>query len=402
MRLNKFSAIIFLVVSFFAFASELSADYADTANAYREREASILSELLKEKNYTKPDSDAFRQKCLEHFGIDIQRDASNYIQCINGTTGCYDIYIKDALLATFGESVFYDPAMPGTPTVKDVNKRLRSKKDLPAKQFIAYNKLLFNDDYSVNGFFLQNESKDYLWEIVFRFDYEKNETLYAAAFSDIAIHQVKISTNQHLLLYNNPQRGYKKRLLNDFYLEKGISTIEQILDSTNNNWNNFQTVGYDINTELGEKKAIDQSLLDKALIHLLKLLSHHQSDEISLNESERAAYHYLIQFFDKDNDLERRLKLYNYYDMGLEMIPEEKRLVSTAHNDLLENRYVTQSGDGYINLRKEPSAQAEVIRQLPNQTHLIKMAAEGNWYYVQLIDSNIKGFIHNSQLLYWH
>ena len=406
MKLNKFNHIAFLILPFFAFtqaiAGELNTSCTAENNNYWEKESNILIGLLREKNYIKPGPISFRQRCLDYFGIDIKRAEIDYIECINGSTGCYDIFVKQEFISTIGEFVFYYPSDPEVQTVKRVNERLRRKDNQFTQQLVAYNKLIFNDDYSFNSFFLDNESVDYLWEVVFKFDYEKNEILYVAALPYIGVNEIGMLTNRSLLLYNNKQRGYKKKLLNDLYLMKGVDAIERALVSTNNNWWKLKGLDYDLNYQIGAKRPIDQSLLDKALIHLLKLRSHHQSDGTSLIESERSAYNYIIQFFDKDKDPEERLKLNNYYDMGLEVRPEEKRVVSITHNDLLVNHYVTQSADGYVNLRKAPGTQAEVISKLPNKTNLIKMKVDGNWYYVQLMDSDIKGFVHNSQLLYLH
>lgn len=404
---RNFSVILFTL--FFSaityiFAKDLDT-YVDNSNPANvsKIEIAILSDLLKEQQYKKLDFDDFRQRCLDYFGIDIQQvqKINGYFQCIEGVSGCYNIALDQQFLSTFGESIFYDPSKPKTPTIQQVKASIRHKDNMLAQQFIAYNKLLFNDDTSVNSFFIDNEFSDYVLEVVFRFDYGKNEVLYNATLPYIKTVKVDFFDNPHLLFYNNPQKGYKKRLLNDLYLQKGIAAIKETVDSTYNNWEKFSTDLSRINNGSLEKASIDQSVQDQALLHLIKLVSHHQSAENSLEESEQLAYSYINKFFNKDNKLEERLKQHNYYDMGLTILPEEKRVISKTQNQLLENNYVTQSKDGYVNFRKEPNIKSEVVKKLPNKIHLIKIKADGNWYYTQLADdNNMRGYIHISQLMY--
>ncbi|HHT2833732.1 hypothetical protein [Klebsiella aerogenes] len=375
----------------------------DSLEAYMKDEVNILSAFLKENKYTLPNAAEFRERCLDYFGVDIQNSTSNYISCFNGATGCYDIIIKQKLLTTFGESVFYAPELDETPTIAVVKKRLRRINNSLAHQFLAYNKLIFNDDTSVAGFFLQEPSEtgvDYLWEIVFRFGYEKNEVLYTKELSNLIKQRISVESNRMMLLYNNPQRGYKKKLLNDFYITFGKDAIEKILNATHANWLDIQKNYYDMSFALQGANAVDQSAMDKALIHLLKIISHHNSVDLTAQESERLAYSYLSDFIDKDKTLADRLENKNYYDMGIMLLPEEKRLISIEHNDLLLNYYVTQSKDGYINLRDAAGMKSRVTKKLSNHTLVVKKAVVDDWYFVQIVGSDVVGFIHNSQLLY--
>lgn len=405
MNLFKYMAISFIL--FFSMTTQAIAEDASTsidksspANDLTV-EITILSELLKEENYKTPDFNQFKQRCLDYFDINISSSTKEYSQYMEGISGRYDISIKQAFLFTFGESIFYEPSNPETPTIKHVKTRLRQKNNQLAQQFIAYNKLLFNDDASVTSFFLKKDSIDFLWEVVFLFDYEKNETLYKAAIPNIATTINKISTNQHLLFYNNQQRGYKKRLLNDLYSERGTVGIEAIIDATYNNWEKFSTDLFRIKNGVDEKITINQSLQDNALLHLIKLISHHQDTAQAQTKNEQLAYSYLVKFMDKDSELEKRLKQTNYYDMGLNVLSQERRIISDKKNELIENHYITQSKDNYINFRKKPSTKSEIIKKLSNHARVIKLKTEGNWYYVQLAENRaMKGYIHITQLQY--
>ena len=67
---------------------------------------------------------------------------------------------------------------------------------------------------------------------------------------------------------------------------------------------------------------------------------------------------------------------------------------------MFEDRFVTSSVDGYVNLRSQPNTQGTIIEKLPNNTSVVKIKTEGggNWFFVQLYQSKKKGYIHKSQL----
>lgn len=398
---HNLSIIIFLLfANIFSVIAKDENDMSSNPANDPKIEISILADFLNEQHYKKQGINKFKQRCLDFFGIDISLTKDDYFQCIEGVSGCYNISPTQEFLDTFGESIFYEPSVPTTPTIQDVKTKLRKKDNLLAQQFVVYNRLLFNDDTSLNSFFQDKESIDYLLEIVFQFDYEKNEVLYQSALPYIINSEINLSNNQHLLFYNNPQKGYKKRLLNDIFLVKGVRPIEAILDATYNNWEAFQTDLSRINNGENQKVTIEESVQDKALLHLIKLISYHQDKTQTLKESEQLAYTYLNKFFNKDLQLEKRLKQNNYYDMGLTILPEEKRVASVNQNELLKNHYMTESVDGYVNLRKAPNTKSEVIKRLQNNIDLAILGYKGAWYHVKLTDNQNIGYIHQSQLIY--
>ncbi len=62
------------------------------------------------------------------------------------------------------------------------------------------------------------------------------------------------------------------------------------------------------------------------------------------------------------------------------------------------NIYVINSKDHYTNLRVRPNINGEIINQLKNGTHVIKINSEGDWYFIELYESKETGYVHKSQL----
>ena len=72
---------------------------------------------------------------------------------------------------------FYQPEIEGEPTKEDARKMLYDKENGIADKFLAYNKLLFNDNITTLSFFIRNP--EYAIDVVFNHDYERNKILTA-------------------------------------------------------------------------------------------------------------------------------------------------------------------------------------------------------------------------------
>ena len=88
--------------------------------------------------------------------------------------------------------------------MSEARKVLYTKENGIADMFLAYNKLLFNDNPSSLSYFYKN--KDNAIDVVFDLNYEKNDQLIRRAI-DV----------KNVLFYNNPSRGYRKKLITMFY-----------------------------------------------------------------------------------------------------------------------------------------------------------------------------------------
>jgi hypothetical protein len=355
-------------------------------------EIELLNKFLIHQGYKLPSAKTFHLRCLDYFNIDTNEISEDEYKFV-GNDNNY-INKKGRFLFNFTESIFYRPDLLDAPyTIADARKDLETDYSGETRYFIAYNKLLFND-VADNEFFLKNPAL--LVEVVLNFNYESNNFLYENAIPLIETNDKTVLP--YVLFYNNYHKGYRARLLNDLYVYQGISAIKEILTLLDDNWHKMDS-GINL---LQTKVIIPQALRDNALLHLLKLVSQHHDQQTTQQHSRSLAYQYLQQFISKDPQLALRLQKNNYYQMGLTLQSEQKQLLSTDNNDLLNNIFITQSSDNYINLRQSPTTKSPVIRQLANQYKVIKLHTDGNWYYVKSIeDESLSGYIHMSQLVYF-
>ncbi|OCG26144.1 hypothetical protein A9G45_01555 [Gilliamella sp. HK2] len=402
MILNKIPCFVFFAFFTLIVSAQTEKEELDQLmHIWAERdfaeEVSIVSDFLKSKGYKIPSEKSFKQRSLDYFGIDVDSITFDCQYMISKYD--YSCFTKNGrFLLTYTESFLMSEYkgfdVPLTP--KQGLELLNSPNNEYSPHLIAYNKLLFNDntDTFVKNYFLSNR-KNSLQEVVIYFNYEKNSLLYEVS---LPVWDDDLRNMWHFIFYNNSQKGYRKRLLNDLYIQSGEHVISILLKDLSDNWYIYPT-GIPISEN--KKITITSASQDKALLHLIKLQSQHQSEEASLTDSQRKAYQYLINFYEIDNKLESRLKENNFYNMGLKVSAEEQKVISESKNTLIENHYITKSNDNYINFRSQPNSKAPIINKLLNDIDLIKINVQGEWLYVKLKDSpSIKGYVHLSQLEY--
>lgn len=82
-------------------------------------------------------------------------------------------------------------------------------------------------------------------------------------------------------------------------------------------------------------------------------------------------------------------------------VTEEK--TATCNSYLFNDNYLIQSKEGYTNLRQAANSTSIIIKQLPNNTLVNKIKTAGNWYYVNVLDTDKKtdlyGYVHKGQLI---
>lgn len=403
MILKKKKYLIFVLFSFFMLnvLAQTETELEQLMYKWAERdfaeEVDVVSQFLKSKGYKIPTEQEFKQRSLDYFGIDVDTMTSD-CQALHSKYD-YQCFTKNGrFLLTYSEtfrvSQFKGYEVPLTPIQGLELLNTPDNEFSPA--LIAYNKLLFNDnaDLSVKQYFKKNRASA-LQEVVIYFNYEKNPLLYELS---LPVWNDDLRYMWHFIFYNNSKKGYRKRLLNDLYIQQGESVIATLLGTLADNWDSYKK-GIPIVNE--SKIVVDPISQDKSLLHLIKLQSQHISNEETLAQSQNKAYQYLQNFFQIDSQLELRLKENNYYNMGLNVLTNEGKVISDGQNRLIENHYITKSTDNYINLRNGANSKAEVIKKLPNNTEIIKIGTQGEWLYVKLAqDPLIKGYIHLSQLEY--
>lgn len=110
-------------------------------------QTSILKEYAKSHKYKVPTYRDFQEKCMKYFGVSLHQEAQDYEVSIDHNSDytinelCRFIYVEV-------ENLFYQPKIEREVTAEDAQKLLYAKENGIADKFIAYNKLLFNDDIS--------------------------------------------------------------------------------------------------------------------------------------------------------------------------------------------------------------------------------------------------------------
>ncbi|XKM12771.1 SH3 domain-containing protein [Orbaceae bacterium ac157xtp] len=388
-----FAFIISVTASFSVMADDQLDDETETAllaQRYYDFEMKILRDLLRSRGYILPNAEDFKRKCYEYFFVDVNYPDEDYDEEQTEERGNHIftdysnnyIPLGERFLYTFDEPVDHPMPDSATPSeMAELEKEFKKDSEGVYRHFVAYNKLLFND-VADTEFFIKNPK--WLKEVVFNFKYEKNNFLYEKALTIFDVDEEKIF---YILFYNEHEKGYRARLINDLYKDKGIEEVKQLLSLSLKKWEKYNRAG--------ELKR------NTCLLHLIKIVSQHQDSNSSLKENQRLAYEYLTQFGKIKKQFIRRFGSSNYYEkMGLLVDHENQKVISVNKPELLENIFETYSKDNYINVRASPSSKSKIIKQLPNQYKVTKLKASGKWYYVKLSEEDLTGYIHMSQLEY--
>ena len=88
----------------------------------------------------------------------------------------------------------------------------------------------------------------------------------------------------------------------------------------------------------------------------------------------------------------------NWYKVNIEA--GDIGYLGYIHNSMLKKvtEFSIYSKEGYTNVRSKPSSSSKVIARLENGEEVFAINKTGDWYYVTLWDSDIYGYIHQSQL----
>jgi hypothetical protein len=383
--INKIGKKLIIVLALFSInvLADTESEFA-SAN-YSDKTINMISKMLQQEHYQLLNLEEFKQKIDDYFGSDTGLSKNkNICQTYTGEDNYYGI--------TNNGKFIYSCLL----TNSFANGILDNSNNKYVQQLVAYNKLLFNDDDSAKKYIL-NHKYDYLPEIVINFNYENDALLYETA---VVNPYISDEYKWHFLFYNNELKGYRKRFLNDMLLDKAY--FRGLLISLFVNWNvEHKDIGIQ-----GKKVRIPQSTKDKVLIHLIKYRSQLQSNGETLERSQHLAYQYLTDFFNKDNQLKERLEKNEYYNMGITVLEDKKKVISYSHDELLENHYYTKSSEKVVNLLNKPDIKSSIIMTLPNKTDVIKLYSKfidrekkQEWLYVGLAnDRTTTGYIHLSQL----
>ncbi|TWP26798.1 SH3 domain-containing protein [Apibacter muscae] len=349
-----------------------------------EMEVQTQAKFLASKGYKVPSEENFKKYCKDYFNLDLESIKEEYFQPI-GEDG-YGLSVKQKFINTFPESIFYNPnTSDDNYNINQAFENLNKKENLSSEKFVSYNKLLFNNDSLVVHYFIKKT--DDLKEIVLFFDYEKNDILYNILLRDLNLkNTLGIEDTYHILFYNNPTKGFKRKLITDLVINQGINALKKLTDSYYNHWK-------EINKTLKEK--------DICLVYLINLLIEFDRNKVVTTIYEKPSYSYLSNFLDLDLDLGVRLKENNYYNnMDIEELVNNYYILNdreiSYNNDILFN-YFVKDPDGYVNLRENNNSQSKILQKLKNNESLQILNKNGNWWFVKTMEG-IKGYIFHDRI----
>ena len=351
-------------------------------------QTSILSKYGKDNGYNPLSYQDFQNRCMEYWGLSLHKEPKDYVLSIGGYTE-YTINEWGRFLYTEAENLFYQPEIDGEPTKEDARKMLYDKENGIADKFLAYNKLLFNDNITTLSFFIRNP--EYAIDVVFNHDYERNKILTARSIdfskktTDYSVYR---DNTEKVLFYNNRKRGFRRNLINEIYLScnKTQETMAPFDDLVYAYFKQFKQLNY------------PQDVKDKCLVHLLKCLieyDRNHKDAIIGIEDEKS-YQHLSNFMSKDKHLVDRLKKQDYY--GVMRLKELVDIVLVMENDINPNDiYFVDDPDGYTNLREKGMLSSKVLKHVPTNEMITILDNNGNWWKVQVKDGTV-GYIHKSRI----
>ena len=345
----------------------------------------ILEEYAKSHGYKAPSYEVFKEKCLQFFGIQLHSSAQTYSLDINEDI-VYSINEIGRFIYTGNESLFYQPALDHEPTMDEARKVLYTKENGIADMFLAYNKLLFNDNPSSLSYFYKH--KDNAIDVVFDLDYENNDLLIQCAIEYACQNGYIVNDVTNVLFYNNPSRGYRKKLITMFY--KYAETSKERMET-------FENLVYAYYKHYKQIN-VRQEVKDECLVYLLDCLNKYDEthqDNI-LKVMDKKAYQHLSNFMLVDKELIQRMEKNNYYgNTALRDVAKAAILLSSTTDDPAD--YYIEDSDGYTNVRALGSSKAKIITQVKSGSLVDVIEKRGEWWKVKT-DNGKVGYIHKSRI----
>lgn len=343
-------------------------------------EINLLNKFLVDKGYKTPNSHDFSQRCLDYFGININSTNETYMQPVGESS--YGISKEKFFLNTFSESIFYNPNSAGESFNYDEGKMILYKNDnIDSQKFLAYNRILFNDNISSLSYFMQNKADAF--EVVVNFDYEKNQSMF-----DLAIDQLNEMNNInkhnlfHIIYYNYEKKGIKKTIINKLFEKDYISTMDNVVESLYENWE------------------FEHSMKDEALVFIIKKFIEFDKNNPKDRLDEQKSNSYLYNFLAKDTKLHERLVNEDYYNSS-----ELKELVNSYFviNDSKEYDNddsilaKIEDKDGFVNVRKDQDVNSEIIGKINSNEEVYTYPSSSDMWWVKTKEGNV-GYVHKSRI----
>ncbi|WP_433829346.1 SH3 domain-containing protein [Flavobacterium anhuiense] len=332
-----------------------------------------MRDLLKNNNYKFLEHNAFKNKVIEYFGVDIDNAKFNdvYLESGLGYTalsneGFIDTYQVDRGVIDGAGDAFADILKDGLNNDYNID-------------FINYNKILFNDDLSAIS--KVNMDKDKIEDIVVYLNYEKNNLLNNSFIKNIKkVENYNESFKWHLLWYNHKakQDVIRKKILQEI-ANKKPDFIFDLAYFLNNNSNKV-------------KEKTDSALIDETLAFLIEVELQHYDDK-DLNDNK--GYSLLNNFYTQNSKMLERFKSQKFYGYPLIESYTKKYLLMSEENEISYGKVIDP--DGYTNLRKDKSSTSVVIEKIKSGEKVEILNASENWWLIKTNSGN-KGYVYKTKI----
>lgn len=345
-------------------------------------ESKILTDYVEKHGYKVPNYKTFNERCKYLFGIDLDSVTENLVS-VNGTE--YDIITCARLLKTYPEDLYYQPWITREVTDQDAKEMLENKSNGIGIKFVAYNKLLFQDDKNGELYFINNPEPTL--DIVLSLDYEESNKLLENTVKYMLKYKAYKDRVSDILFYNNTSRGFKKKLITLLYnkCSESVESIEYFSDITYGFYESFSALSCPVDVK------------DSCMIHIItsfinydNKIDKHEGHTAGIND--RKAYQHISNFLSEDKNLVLRMSGNNYYNSE-----DIKHLITTYYlmnNDI----YEIQDADGYTNLRAAAYGHSNIIKRLKVGTTVMCLSTKGDWWHIITYEDGIVGYVHKSRL----
>src|SRR5574344_1559067 len=347
-------------------------------------EIEICSKYAVENGYKKIGYRQFNERCKYFFNMDLDT-IPNLYNMINTVNWVCNICKDGQYLIPADVSDSYRQLRTGQKDQEQLMTDVFMSECGP--EFLAYNKLLFNDDKSSEDYFI-NGFTDESSIVVFSLDYEKSDGIIDRALdsydrdvnrNDCDCPPIKIT---EFLFYHNRNRGYRKKVLTKVYQKYSQSeeSLERFADLAEQYENIFLTFQY------------PQKAKDSCAVSMIKCFmdydKHHaKHTDISCTLK---AYTCLYDFIYSDNDFLYRLMKADYFQSEL--------LKILVNNYMLVDKiYFVDDADNYTNVRDGKGINAKINQRVKSGDFVTVIKDNGDWWYVRTNNGKF-GYIHKSKL----
>ncbi|MDR3025140.1 SH3 domain-containing protein [Chryseobacterium sp.] len=368
MTLNKYIYALIMVFNISCQGQE------NKSSNIEKKEMEIFSKILNKSQFQNPEEN-FENINKELLGINTRNLEEGYNE-INIFNEAIDYQIsKEGKYIKIGDDVL--------PDIDKINEENLITYPY-MKSVVNLNKIIYQNDLT-SILTTTHSDVDLARDIVILFNYEKNEILLKKISNNIQ--DLKDYTNNFILsiVFYNKDHTIRKKLLE--YLSKNQELISHITFYLADN-----------KKEIVNKNKLLSKDIDGAIAFLLNLgLQGRENDDIYTGND--FSYGLLNNIFISYPNLIEEFGKNNYF--GYDALKYFTKVFQTEQEHINESDsievYVIEDPDGYTNLRKEKSAQSEILQKIKTGEQIEVLDNTGDWFLVKTKEGKT-GYVHKSRV----